>query len=139
MLFGSGIAMGFLHGHALQIARRLHGPASVIWLLLLGLHVLVYARRATTRAAQDVLPAKRQPVRGTTARVYAIATVVTCGVLLGAATVPAQHRWIDIARDHHDREHARGSHTSAVDELILPCWSTVTARARSPARLRQGC
>ena len=32
VLFGSGVAMGILHGHALQIARRLHGPASVIWL-----------------------------------------------------------------------------------------------------------
>lgn len=114
VLFGSGIAMGFLHGHALQVARSFHGPASVIWLVLLGLHVVVYARRAATCAAQDVLPAKRQPVRGTTARAYAIATVVTCGVVVGAATVPAQHRWIDIARDHHERAHARGAHATDV-------------------------
>ena len=32
VLFASGIAMGFLHGHSLAVARRLHGPASVAWL-----------------------------------------------------------------------------------------------------------
>jgi hypothetical protein len=27
VLFGSGVAMGLLHGHALRLARNLHGPA----------------------------------------------------------------------------------------------------------------
>src|SRR6478609_7658696 len=33
-LFGSGVAMGVLHGHALLIARRVHGPASAVWIVL---------------------------------------------------------------------------------------------------------
>ena len=103
VLFGSGVAMGVLHGHALQIARRLHGPASVIWLLLLGLHVLVYFARAWRNTARDVLPAGTSPVRGKTARTYALATAIISGLVLGAALVPAQHRWVDIPRDHHDR------------------------------------
>jgi len=107
VLFASGVAMGLLHGHALQVARRLHGPASVIWLLLLGLHVLVYLRRAFASTVQDVLPAKRTAVRGTTARVSALATVVSCGLVLGAAAVPAQHRWVDLPRDHHEHERLR--------------------------------
>jgi hypothetical protein len=106
VLFGSGIAMGVLHGHALQFARRLHGPASVIWLVLLGLHVVVYIRRAWTSTARDALPAQREPVRGTTVRAYAVAAVVVCGLALAAATVPAQHRWVDLPRDHHDRKGA---------------------------------
>jgi hypothetical protein len=97
VLFGSGIDLGLLHGHALQFARRLHGPASVIWLVLLGLHVLVYLRRAVKSLV-------RRPVRGSTARAYALAAVVICGLVLGAATVPAQHRWVDLPRHHHDRE-----------------------------------
>src|SRR5207248_4631675 len=101
VLFGSGVAMGLLHGHALQIARRLHGPASVVWLVLLGLHVLVYLRRALRSTAQDALPRKHEPVRGTTARAYALAIVVITGLVVGAATVPAQHHWIDISRTHH--------------------------------------
>jgi hypothetical protein len=36
---------------------------NVIWLGLLGLHVLVYLRRALTRTVEDVLPAKRNAVR----------------------------------------------------------------------------
>jgi hypothetical protein len=104
VLFGSGVAIGLLHGHALQIARRLHGPASVIWLLLLGLHVLVYLGRALRDTADDVRPADPTPVRGKAARRYALATAVVCGLVLGAALVPAQHRWVNIRHDHNDRE-----------------------------------
>jgi type IV secretory pathway VirB2 component (pilin) len=108
VLFGSGVAMGLLHGHGLQVARRLHGPASVIWLGFLGLHVLVYARRALRSTVQDALPARRKPLRGTTARAVAVVIVVVCGLALGGATVPAQHRWVDLPRHHHDRTGARG-------------------------------
>jgi hypothetical protein len=104
-LFGSGVAMGLLHGHALQAGRRLHGPAAVIWLLLLGSHLLVYLRRALRSTAQDALPGRRAPVRGTTARAYAVAAVTICGLALGGATVGAQHRWVNLPRDRHpDRE-----------------------------------
>src|SRR5262249_58280630 len=34
-LFASGVAMGILHGHALPIARHIHGPPPVVWLVLL--------------------------------------------------------------------------------------------------------
>src|SRR5262249_36215164 len=44
VLFVSGVAMGVLHGHGLVVARRLHGPASVVWIVLLGVHVLVYLK-----------------------------------------------------------------------------------------------
>src|SRR6476659_1463021 len=60
VLFGSGVAMGMLRGRGLQIARNLHGPASVIWLLLLGVHVVVYLKPALSRTAED-LPAVRKP------------------------------------------------------------------------------
>jgi hypothetical protein len=100
VLFGSGVAMGLLHGRSLQIARDLHGPASVIWLALLGLHVLVYLGRALS-TVQNALPARRKPVRGAIARVSAVAAVVICGLVLGVATVPAQHRWVDLRRNDH--------------------------------------
>ena len=105
VLFGTGVAMGILHGQALQVARNLHGPSSVIWLLLLGAHLLVYLKRALSRAAED-LPAARKPVRGTRARAYALATVLVCGLLLGVATVPAQHHWVNIRHDHERRDGA---------------------------------
>ena len=98
VLFGSGVGMGLLHGHALQVARRLHGPASVIWLLLLGLHVLVYLGRALRDTADDVRPADRIPVRGQTARRYALTAAVVCGLVLGSALVSVQHRWVSPRR-----------------------------------------
>ena len=69
VLFGSGVAMGLLHGHALQVARRLHGPASVIWLLLLGLHVLVYLGRALRDTADEVRPDTRPREDGAQIRI----------------------------------------------------------------------
>jgi hypothetical protein len=112
VLFGSGTAMGLLHGRPLQIARSLHGPASVVWLALLGLHVLVYLRRALRTIAEDVRPRKLPRARGTNTRAYALAIVVVAGLVVGGATVPAQHHWIDIPRDHHDRSHANGDSRS---------------------------
>jgi hypothetical protein len=103
LLFGSGVAMGVLHGHAFQIARTLHGPASVTWLVLLGIHVLVYVGRALRTTAGE------RRARGAAARASVVVAVVVCGLVLGAATVPAQHRWVDLPRDHHDRGAKAGS------------------------------
>jgi hypothetical protein len=111
VLFASGVAMGLLHGQALAIARNLHGPASVVWLVLLGLHVLVYLRRAWQRAGEDVEPASRSAVRGAAARAGALAGAVLGGFVLGFATVPAQHRWVDLRRNH---DHARAELRSRV-------------------------
>ena len=105
--------MGLLHGHALQVARNLHGPASVVWLVLLGLHVLVYLTPALSRTAEDAAPARRKRLRGASGRAYALAGVVACGVVAAAAAVPAQHRWVDLPRRRHDRERAGPSLRSA--------------------------
>ena len=123
VLFASGVAMGFLHGHALEIARRLHGPASVIWLALLGLHVVVYLGRALRDTARDMQPVDQARVRGRTARRYAVSAAVVCGLVLGGALIPAQHRWVDIRRDHYDlREGA-----------ISPARGTSRSRTRKPS------
>jgi hypothetical protein len=109
ILFASGVAMGVLHGHALAVARRLHGPASVVWLVLVGVHVLVYFRRALTSSAQDAAALVRISVRGARARVYLLATAILLGLVLGIATVPAQHHWVDLPRDHHGDRSATAS------------------------------
>ena len=102
VLFGSGVAMGVVHGQALDWARRLHGPVSVIWLSLLGLHVLVYFTRAVRRTADDAAPQPRGRARGAGVRVLALSAAIVSGVVIAGATVPAQHRWIDIRHDRHD-------------------------------------
>jgi hypothetical protein len=115
VLFGSGVAMGFLHGHALVIARRLHGPDSVVWIALVGLHVLVYLRRSLTRVGEDIVAATRASVRGARGRASLLVAAVAAGFAVAAATVPAQHRWVDLQRDHHRRAGAglRASRSAA--------------------------
>ena len=103
ILFSSGVAMGILHGNALQIARRLHGPASVIWLVLIGVHVLVYLKRALTSSSEDLRSRTRREVQGATWRSYTLAAAVIVGLVAGAATIPAQHRWVNLPRHHHNR------------------------------------
>ena len=85
VLFGSGVAMGLVHGQALDWARRLHGPASVVWLALLGLHVLVYFTRAVRRTAEDAAPEQRSRARGAAIRGLALAAAIVSGVVIAAA------------------------------------------------------
>ena len=105
VLFASGVAMGILHGHALAVARQLHGPASVVWLALVALHALVYVQRALTRGAEDAAAFVRA-VRSARGRAYLLATAIVSGVALGIATVPAQHHWVNLSRDHHHDRNA---------------------------------
>lgn len=102
VLFGSGVAMGLLHGHALSLARSLHGPFSVAWLILVGLHFLVYLKRALLSAREDVTAATRASVRGARVRAYLVAAAIVAGVVVGIATVPMQHRFVNLHRGHHD-------------------------------------
>jgi hypothetical protein len=104
VLFASGVAMGFLHGHDLAVARRLHGPASVVWLAVVGVHVLVYLRRALTSGAEDITSSSRASGHEARLRVGAISTVVATGLVAGIATVPLQHHWVDLRRDHHHHD-----------------------------------
>lgn len=101
VLFASGVAMGFLHGRSLTVARRLHGPAAAIWVVLVGLHIIVYLRRALGGAAAEVVAAKRTAVLGARARTALLLVAVAAGVAVAAAAVPAQHRWVAIRHDRH--------------------------------------
>jgi hypothetical protein len=103
VLFASGVAMGVLHGHALDIARRLHGPASVIWMIIVGVHVLVYLKRALVSTKEDITPASRASVPGARARTYLLAFAIVAGVVVGVATLPVDHHWLHLPNkhDHH--------------------------------------
>ena len=44
-----------------MIARRLHGPASVVWMILVGVHVLVYLKRSLISSHKDLEPSPAPP------------------------------------------------------------------------------
>jgi hypothetical protein len=113
VLFASGVAMGVVHGHALVVARRLHGPSSAVWAVLVGVHVLVYVKRALIGSAEDVVRSTRGFARGAGVRAYLVAAAIVCGVVVAAATVPAQHHWIDLPRDHHHGHRIAGDRERA--------------------------
>lgn len=103
VLFGSGVAMGFLHGNALHVARRLHGPAAFLWTVLLGLHVLVYLRRALATARADATARGRAKSAGATLRAYVVAAAIVAGVCVGVATLPVEHHWLHLPAKHDGR------------------------------------
>ena len=94
----------FLRYYTRDRAYVAHGPPRLAMRLLAPLFGSGVAMgRALRRAADDVLPAERtSPVRGETARLYASATAIVCGLVLGAAFIPAQHRWVNIRRDRNE-------------------------------------
>ncbi len=104
VLFGSGVAMGILHGHSLVLARRLHGPVSVLWMVLVGVHVLVYLKRALISGKHDVTAASRASVRGASGRTYLLAGAIVAGVVAGVGTLPVQHRLLHLPRKHDHRD-----------------------------------
>jgi hypothetical protein len=85
LLFGSGVAMGFVHGHALTLVRRIHGPAAVGWTGLVGVHVLVYLRRA---------------VRFVRGRRLAVLATVVAGFVFAVAALPLEHDWLHLPPSH---------------------------------------
>lgn len=105
LLFGSGVAMGLVHGQALQAARRIHGPAAFLWTVTLGIHVLVYGPRALRSVAGDVQARTRRHVANARLRAWVIALAVALGLVVGVATVPVQHDWLHLParHEHHDR------------------------------------
>ena len=131
VLFASGVAMGLLHGQALSVARRLHGPASVLWLALVGVHVLVYLQRALTSSAEDAA-ALLLAARGARGRAYLLATAIVSGVVIGIATVPAQHHWVNLRRDHHHDRNATAS-TPLAQAATKQLPSTQRPRQQSEA------
>jgi hypothetical protein len=96
ILFASGVAMGVLHGQALVVARRLHGPASVAWMILVGVHVLIYLKRAIVSSAEDIKPASRAAVPGAGLRSYLLAGAIVAGIVVGVATLPVQGHWLHL-------------------------------------------
>jgi hypothetical protein len=104
VLLASGVAMGILQGHSLVVARRLHGPASVLWMLLLGVHVLVYFKRALISSTHDVTAVSRASVRGAGGRSYLLAAAIVGGVVVGVAALPVQYHWLHLPRKHDHRD-----------------------------------
>ena len=109
------IAAPEVERHALQIARRLHGPAAAIWVVLIGVHVLVYLKRALASSSEDVRSATRREVQGATWRSYALAAALIIGLVAGIAAIPAQHRWVDL--HHHDHRDATPLTTKTSGQL----------------------
>jgi hypothetical protein len=96
LLFGSGVAMGIVHGSALSLARRIHGPAAFLWTVTLGAHVLAYARSALRAAAADVAPRTRRETAGALRRTLALGAALAAGIALAVATLPAQTQWLNL-------------------------------------------
>ena len=102
VLFGSGVALGVLHGGALDVARRLHGPAAAIWVMTLGVHVLVYTPRAIHAARSELRRRTRTLVTGARLRASVVALALACGVVVGLATLPVQHHWLHLHSRHNE-------------------------------------
>jgi len=101
LLFGSGVTMGLVHGEARHIARRIHGPASVGWLIILGIHVLVYLPRTLRTVGEELRARTRRAVQGAKMRTWVVVSGLVCGLAIGLATLPVQHDWLHLHNDHH--------------------------------------
>lgn len=96
LVFGSGIAMGFVHGNALQLVRRIHGPAAFFFTVTIGAHVLMYIRRALRSTAEDLSPRTRTEATGATVRTFLLAAAIAGGLVVAVALLPDLHVWLHL-------------------------------------------
>jgi len=121
LLFGSGIALGLVHGQALDVARRIHGPAAFLWTVTLGLHVLVYLPRALRAVGGDLRARTRLSVANARLRTLVVVATIVGGLIVGAATWPVQHDWLHLPGRHD--EHHNGARPRVHEAFI---WTRLT-------------
>jgi hypothetical protein len=82
-------------------------------MVLLGVHVLAYLRRAIISTKEDVASASRASVRGANARTYLLVGAIVAGIGVAAGTLPVQHHWLHLPpkHDHRDRTAAASTNT----------------------------
>jgi hypothetical protein len=110
-VLATGIGMGVLNGQARQAARQAHGPVAVAWLSVVGVHVLVYLRRAFRHTRGELRP----DVTAAAARMRRRLALgsVAAGVLLALALVPVQRDWSHLHHHHrHDDDVRTGAATA---------------------------
>jgi hypothetical protein len=92
-LFATGVALIVLGPHSGRgIVLGLHKVSFVVWLVVTGIHVLVYAARIPRLLAADFRP--RERTDGSLLRRGALAAALVAGVTLAAATFPLAGPWL---------------------------------------------
>jgi len=92
-LFATGVALIALGPNSGRgIVLGLHKVSFVVWLVVTGVHVLVYAARIPRLLTADSRP--RERTGGSLLRRGALATASVAGVTLAAATYPLAGPWL---------------------------------------------
>jgi hypothetical protein len=65
-------------------------------MILVGVHVLVYFKRALVSSTEDIRVASRAAVPGARWRTYLLAGAIVAGIVVGAATLPVQDHWLHL-------------------------------------------
>ena len=92
-LFSTGVALIALGPHEGRgIMLGLHKASFIVWLVVTGFHVLVYASRLPRLLTGDFRP--RQRIGGAQLRRGALATALVAGATLAAATFPLAGPWL---------------------------------------------
>jgi hypothetical protein len=92
-LFSTGVALIVLGPHEGRgVVLGLHKASFVVWLVVTGLHVLLYAPRLPRLLSGDFRPRTR--IGGSQLRRGALAAALVAGATLAAATFPLAGPWL---------------------------------------------
>jgi hypothetical protein len=99
LLFGSGVAL-IAAGHGGGLPLKLHQISFVVWGVLVVVHVLAYLMRTLRVGPADWRPNAELVVAGVRSRRAALGGALLAGVIIAAATYPAQHAFKVHSRAH---------------------------------------
>ncbi|MDP9303550.1 MAG: hypothetical protein M3O92_03490 [Actinomycetota bacterium] len=120
VLFGSGIALAAVGGDRLF---AVHIVSFGVWGLLMIVHVLAYLARTLRDGTADWHRSPEPVVVGARGRRAALGGAVLAGVILAAATYPAQQGWLSHRGDRH-REGLASTPTFAMRESVPGAFQT---------------
>jgi hypothetical protein len=99
-LFGSGVAL-IIVGHGGGPLLQLHAASFAVWGVLIAVHILAYLTRLPREGAADWRRQAKPSVAGIRSRRAVLLGALLAGVILAAATYPAQDAWLDQRHAHH--------------------------------------
>jgi hypothetical protein len=111
-LFGTGVAM-IVVGHRGGQLRTLHTFSFVAWGVLIAVHVLAYLTRVLRDGTMDWRRSAVDVVAGVRSRRAVLVGALLAGVVLAAATLPAQRTVLHHGGHRHHHEAAADSVSSA--------------------------
>jgi hypothetical protein len=110
MLLATGVAL-LVVGPRGGIVFTLHKASFIVWVGLIGIHVLAHLEHALRRTGTDLR--RGHKLGGGHARRLVLAATLVATLVVGIATIPTSRTWVTWMKTHEHNDRNRSAHVGA--------------------------